>query len=87
MLPYVQSIQKLCNLMESVLEQKWLENHDIYYIGATELPFRFPRCAPPGTIKDKSKIFLNFVNNGDFDVTEELLPCLKSSRNSALNKP
>ena len=30
----------------SVLEQKRLENHDIYYIGATELPFRFPRCAP-----------------------------------------
>ena len=29
-----------------MLEQKRLENHDIYYIGATELPFRFPRCAP-----------------------------------------
>ena len=40
-----------------------------------------------GTIKDKSKIFLNFVNNGDFDVTEESLPCLKSSRNFALNEP
>ena len=22
----------------SVLEQKWLENHEIYYIGAAELP-------------------------------------------------
>ena len=32
-------------------------------------------------------IFLNFGNDGDFDVTEELLPCLKSSRNSALNEP
>ena len=30
---------------------------------------------------------LNFGKNGDFDVTEELLPCLKSSQNSALNKP
>ena len=30
----------------SVLEQKWLENHEIYYIGAAELPLRFPRCAP-----------------------------------------
>ena len=29
-----------------MLEQKWLENNDIYYIGAAELPFRFPRCAP-----------------------------------------
>ena len=35
----------------------------------------------------KNKIFLNFGNDGDFDVTEELLPCLKSSQNSALNKP
>ena len=26
-------------------------------------------------------------NDGDFDVTEELLQCLKSSRNSALNEP
>ena len=27
----------------SVLEQKWLENREIYYIGAAELPLRFPR--------------------------------------------
>ena len=33
------------------------------------------------------EIFLNFGNDGDFEVTEELLPCLKSSRNSALNEP
>ena len=30
----------------SVQEQKWLENHEIDYIGAAELPLRFPRCAP-----------------------------------------
>ena len=30
----------------SVLEQKLLVNHEIYYIGAAELPLRFPRCAP-----------------------------------------
>ena len=30
----------------SVLEQKWLENHEIYYIGAAELPLRFTNCAP-----------------------------------------
>ena len=30
----------------SVLEQKWLRNHETYYIGAAELPFRFPRCTP-----------------------------------------
>jgi hypothetical protein len=26
--------------------QKQLENHDIYYIGAAELPLRFTYCAP-----------------------------------------
>ena len=45
------------------------------------------RIRKTGTIQDKSKIFLNFGNNGDFDVTEDLLPCLKSSRNTALNEP
>ena len=32
---------------------------------------------------------MNFImfNDGDFDVTEELLQCLKSSPNSALNEP
>ena len=33
-----------------------------------------------------ARIFLNFGKNVDFDVTEELLPCLNSSRNSALNE-
>ena len=30
----------------SVLEQKWLENLDIYSIGAAELPLEFPNCTP-----------------------------------------
>ena len=34
----------------SVLEQKWLENHEIYFIGAAELPLRFTHCAPLGSI-------------------------------------
>jgi hypothetical protein len=29
-----------------VLEQKQLENHDIYYIGAAEQHFRFTHAAP-----------------------------------------
>ena len=29
-----------------MLEQKWLENHEIYYIGAAELPLKFPHCVP-----------------------------------------
>ena len=30
----------------SVLEQKWLENHDFYYIGDAELPLEFTNGAP-----------------------------------------
>ena len=30
----------------SVLEQKWLENLDIYSIRAAELPLEFPNCTP-----------------------------------------
>ena len=30
----------------SALEQKWLENHEIYYIGAAELPLEFTYGAP-----------------------------------------
>ena len=29
-----------------MLEQKWLENHEIYYIGAAELPLEFTNGAP-----------------------------------------
>ena len=29
-----------------MLEQKWLENHEIYYIGAAELPYEFTYGAP-----------------------------------------
>ncbi len=29
-----------------MLEQKWLENHEIYYIGAAELPLEFTYGAP-----------------------------------------
>ena len=29
-----------------MLEQKRLENHEIYYIGAAELPLKFTHCAP-----------------------------------------
>ena len=32
--------------LELELERKWLENHEIYYIGAAELPLRCPRCTP-----------------------------------------
>ena len=34
------------NLFLSVQEQKWLENHEVYYIGAAELPLRFTHCTP-----------------------------------------
>ena len=37
-------------------------------------------------MKLKNPRFLKFGNDSNFDVTEELLPCMKSSRNSALNK-
>ena len=30
----------------SVLEQKRLENHEIYYIGPAELPLKFTHCSP-----------------------------------------
>ena len=29
-----------------MLEQKWLENHEIYYIGAAELPLEFTNGVP-----------------------------------------
>ena len=46
----------------SVLEQKWLENHEIYYIGAAELPLEFTNGAlnPKGDRDTSSKYVLLF---------------------------
>ena len=44
----------------SVLEQKWLENHEIYYIGAAEWHLRWQNCAPlPKGDQDTSSLRSN----------------------------
>ena len=42
-----------------MLEQKQLENHDIYYIGSTEKHLRFTYCAPP---KDEEPLYQTNLN-------------------------
>ena len=46
----------------SVLEQKWLKNHEIYYIGAAELPLEFTYGVPlPKGDRDTSMLDLHMA--------------------------